>query len=398
MLSLLFIAGATVVVLGLVVKSIVNEGPDLVASVTNTIQELEDWLQKGPLQLSDADLNSAISQAEEWGKSLGVTLLGDLGGAASSLGTLITAGSVFLFAVIFFMIKPAQVWGFLLTWIPRGGRETVDVSGRLAWDSISGYTRGIVVVALADAFLVFVGLVILQVPMAAALAAVVFLGAFIPVIGAPVATFFAAVVALAERGPLVAVLVIALTIVVGSFDGDVMQPLVMGKAVNLHPLAIVILIAGGALGFGIIGALVAVPLGSAVYSVIKYLSGRDPVNPRPGAWDAPPRGPRRRRSRSRIPPCPAARTGCSTAAAVMSRQPLRSTHRPPDPTTTPADCAICRAMAGQVAHPSARTSRWASRSPGRVPSRCLRRTPWPAPPDAAPWRSRTRSRWSSRCT
>ena len=102
---------------------------------------------------------------------------------------------------------------------------------------------GLVVIALADAALVFIGLTILQVPLAPALAAVVFLGAFIPVIGAPIATFFAAIVALAERGPLVALLVIALTVVVGSADGHILQPLVMGRAENLHPLAIIVVIA-----------------------------------------------------------------------------------------------------------------------------------------------------------
>jgi predicted PurR-regulated permease PerM len=144
----------------------------------------------------------------------------------------------------------------------------------------------VVVVALCDSILVFIGLVILQVPMAPALAAIVFFGAFIPVIGAPIATFFAAIVALAERGPIIALLVIGLTVVVGSFDGDVMQPLVMGKAVSLNPLAIIILIAIGSILLGIIGALVAVPIGAAIYRVLKYLTGRDPDHPLPG--ESPP--------------------------------------------------------------------------------------------------------------
>jgi predicted PurR-regulated permease PerM len=137
----------------------------------------------------------------------------------------------------------------------------------------------VIIVALADASLVFIGLMILQVPLAPALAAVVFFGAFIPVIGAPIATFFAAIVALAENGPVTALLVILLTVIVGSFDGDVMQPLVMGKAVNLHPLAIVIAIAVGAISLGIVGALVAVPITGAVYGVMKYVSNRDPEHP-----------------------------------------------------------------------------------------------------------------------
>ena len=115
-------------------------------------------------------------------------------------------------------------------------------------------------IALADAALVFIGLTILQVPLAPALAAVVFLGAFIPVIGAPIATFFAAIVALAERGPVVALLVIALTVVVGSADGHILQPLIMGKAEHLHPLAIIVVLAIGSVTMGIVGALIAVPV------------------------------------------------------------------------------------------------------------------------------------------
>jgi putative heme transporter len=107
----------------------------------------------------------------------------------------------------------------------------------------------------------------------------VFLGAFIPIIGAPIATLFAAVVALAERGVVIALLAVLLTVVVGSFDGDVLQPLVMGKAVSLSPLAIVIAIAIGSFALGIIGALIAVPIAGAVYGVAKYLTGRDTSKP-----------------------------------------------------------------------------------------------------------------------
>jgi len=162
------------------------------------------------------------------------------------------------------------------------------VSGHMAWDAIAGYTQGIVVVAFVDALLVFIGLTILQVPLAPALSALVFIGAFIPVIGAPIATFFAAIVALAEKGPVVALLVVALTVVVGSFDGDVLQPLVMGRAVSLHPLAIVFAIAAGGIAMGIVGALIAVPVAGAVYKVAKYLTGRDPDHPFPGPDPEPP--------------------------------------------------------------------------------------------------------------
>jgi predicted PurR-regulated permease PerM len=280
-LALFIILTLVVVIVGAVVSSSIQEGPKLVASIQSGFKEIETWLKTGPLQMSDANFNNLLTEAQSWGKNFATGLLGDAVGALGSVGTLVIAGSVFFYAVVFFLLTPKAIWGWLMSWMPSGIRTPVNVSGTLAWDAISGYTRGIVVVAFADAMLVFIGLLILQVPLAPALAALVFLGAFIPVIGAPVATFFAAIVALAERGPLVALLVVGLTVLVGSFDGDVLQPLVMGKAVNLHPLAIVFSIAAGSIILGIVGALIAVPIAGAIYKVAKYLTGRDPDNPYP---------------------------------------------------------------------------------------------------------------------
>ncbi len=280
-IALLVIGAAVVVIVGSVVRSSIGEGPKLISSITGGFTQIEDWLKTGPLQMTDSAINDLITQAENLAKSVAGGLVGDVVGALGSIGTLIIAASVFFYGVVFFLLSPTTIWGWLISWMPQRLQTPVDVSGRMSWDAISGYTRGIVIVAFADALLVFIGLTILGVPLAPALSALVFLGAFIPVIGAPIATFFAAVVALAEKGPLVAVLVVALTVVVGSFDGDVLQPLVMGKAVSLHPLAIVFAIAAGGIAMGIVGALIAVPIAGAVYKVAKYLTGRDPEHPFP---------------------------------------------------------------------------------------------------------------------
>lgn len=278
-LAIIFIAISIVVVLSIVISSIVNEAPDLAQSVSDSMNELESWASGPPLNLSSSDFNTYVTEVENWGKNFAL----DIGSTAlGSVGDLVLGGSVFIFGVIFFMLSPGPIWAWVISWMPTKSRPYVNTAGELAWDSLSGYTRGTVVVALCDSILVFIGLLILQVPMAPALAAIVFFGAFIPVIGAPIATFFAAIVALAERGPVIAILVIALTVVVGSFDGDVMQPLVMGKAVSLNPLAIIILIAIGSVLLGIIGALVAVPIGASIYRVLKYLTDRDPEHPLPG--------------------------------------------------------------------------------------------------------------------
>jgi predicted PurR-regulated permease PerM len=280
-LALVLISSAILIIFYVVITSSIAEGPKLLTSITSGINEIQKWLQEGPLKLTDDRLASLIAEAQSYGETaargVGESLLASLG----SVGTLVIAGSVFIFGVIFFMLTPNKIWDWFVSWLPKSIEEPVNVSGGLAWGAISGYTRGIVIIAFADATLVFIGLTILQVPLAPALSAVVFLGAFIPVIGAPVATFFAAVVALAERGPVIALLVIVLTVIVGSFDGDVLQPIVMGKAVNLHPLAIILAIAAGSIALGIVGALIAVPIAGAVYRVAKYVTGRDPDLPFP---------------------------------------------------------------------------------------------------------------------
>ncbi len=277
--SIILIAVAVVVVLFVVIRSIVSEAPQLSQSVTQSVNQLQDWTKGPPLNLSDDDFNNYVTEISNWAKNFAL----DIGSSAlGSVGDIVLGGSVFIFGVIFFMLSPRQIWEWLVSWAPTRSRPYVNTSGILAWESLSGYTRGVVIVAICDSILVYIGLLVLQVPMAPALAAIVFFGAFIPVIGAPIATFFAAIVALAERGPIIALLVVALTVVVGSFDGDVLQPLVMGHAVSLSPLAIIILIAIGSILLGIIGALVAVPIGAAIYRVLKYLTDRDPEHPLPG--------------------------------------------------------------------------------------------------------------------
>ncbi|MFN8126901.1 MAG: AI-2E family transporter [Candidatus Nanopelagicales bacterium] len=175
-LALLLIAVVGGFIIFSVLKSIVEQGPALAAAVNDGIQEVEDWLQNGPLHLTGDQLNQVQTEAQGWltnaGKDVAGSVVSDLG----AVGTIITAGSVFLFGVIFFMTTGPQIWAWAVGWVPLRVRDTVDTCGQLAWGTMAGYGRGMVVVALCDAFLVFIGLTILQVPLAPALAAVVFMG------------------------------------------------------------------------------------------------------------------------------------------------------------------------------------------------------------------------------
>ncbi len=288
-LTLLFMFVLVSVVLAFVVTSIIQQAPAVVAAANAGLQEIQNWLRGEPFNLDDTAMTSLVEKAEQSLTSAAETLAASLASFAGGIGDFITAFAVFIFAAFFFINSGAAIWKWILTWVPERVREETDNCGHAAWTSLSGYTRGIVLVAIADGILVYIGLVILNVPLAPALAVVVMFGALIPVIGAPIATLFAAVVALASEGLVTALLVVALTVVVGSFDGDIMQPLIMGHAVSLHPLAIVSVIAFGTMTFGIIGAFVAVPLTATVYSVAKYLTGRMPP---PKETEKVPRKPR----------------------------------------------------------------------------------------------------------
>lgn len=275
-LTLILLVLGVAIVFAFVIKSIVNEWSALLQAANEGIKQLDNWARTGPLHLDDSTINEMLTKAQTWAGTEGTALAKNIPGTLGSLGDFVTAASVAIFGSFFFLNSRASIWQWAMSWVPERVRTEVDDCGHVAWLALSGYTRGIIGVAVADGLLVFIGLVILDVPLAAALAVVVMFGALIPVIGAPIATMFAAIVALATEGLTTALAVVVLTVIVGSFDGDIMQPLIMGHAVQLHPLAIVSVIAVGTLSFGIMGALVAVPLTATVYSVAKYLSGRTP--------------------------------------------------------------------------------------------------------------------------
>lgn len=150
-------------------------------------------------------------------------------------------------------------------------RERVEIAGRAAWRTFTGYTHGIIVVAATNAVLVGLALFVLGVPLALPLALLEFFAAFVPLIGSPIALGIAAVVALASKGPIVAAVVIALIVVIGQIEGHLLHPIVMSWAVRLHPVVIALSVIAGAIAAGVLGAIVTVPLVSVVWSVHQAL-------------------------------------------------------------------------------------------------------------------------------
>ena len=278
-----FIAvGLVIMFIGL---STASQWDGIAGAFQQGVSDLEVWLREGPFQITDAQVteayNAVVNFIRESGGDIALGVLSGLG-SVLGLGTALAGG---IFVLIFALSQPERMLKWFVGWMPRRNRQMIEDSMRIAWEGFSQYSQGVVLVAITNAVVVTVVLLIMGVPLAIPLGIIVFFGAFIPYIGAPIAMFLAAFVALVTNGPLAGALVIVLIFLIGQLEGNVLQPLIMGKTVNLHPLAIVLVTAAGAAYFGLIGALIGVPLAAGVYGVMKYLRG-DPVpidEPEPAA-------------------------------------------------------------------------------------------------------------------
>ena len=272
-LSILFFSVCVGLVIAFIGLSTASQWDGIADAFRQGVLDLEQWLQEGPFAVSDTQL----TQAYDWvvgfiQDSGGAIALGVLSGLGSVLGigTAVAGG---FFVLIFALAQPERLMHWFVQWMPSRNRVVIGDSIRIAWEGFSQYSRGVVLVAITNAAVVTVVLLIMGVPLAIPLGIIVFFGAFIPYIGAPIAMFLAAFVALVTNGPLAGALVIALIFIIGQLEGNVLHPLIMGRTVDLHPLAIVLVTAAGAAYFGLIGALIGVPLAAGVYGVLKYLRG-----------------------------------------------------------------------------------------------------------------------------
>ena len=283
--ALVMISGLAVVVgtLTLVITQFVNSWPQLSQNAKAGVQQIQGWLRRGPLHLSDKQLNSIFDAANQWITDHRSSLTT---GALSTAGTALDVlASLFLvlFTTFFFLRDGRRIWRFLVNLLPAAGREPLGSAGEQSWQTLVAYVRATVLVAFIDATGIGIGLVLLRVPLAFPLAALVFLGAFIPIIGATLSGTVAILVALVTRGPFVALLVLAVVIGVQQLEGHVLQPAIMGKAVAIHPLAVIIAIGTGVVLAGIIGALVAVPITAVLNTGIRHLAARRQGEPEPAA-------------------------------------------------------------------------------------------------------------------
>ncbi|MEU3748410.1 MULTISPECIES: AI-2E family transporter [Streptomyces] len=254
-------------VLTLVGEAVAGERTTLVREFRDGVDRIEDWLERPPFRLHPEVLTDVQARIGQFLSSHRSALVSEAVSGAGHVVAVFTTLALALFSAVFFIHAGDRQWAWFQGQLPRSVRGRVGIAGRAAWRTFTGYTHGIVLVAATNAVLVGLALWLLGVPLAVPLALLEFVAAFVPLIGSPVALAVAAVVALASQGPLVAVVVVALIVVMGQIEGHLLHPLVMSWAVRLHPLVVAISVIAGSIAAGIVGAVVAVPLVSVVWSV-----------------------------------------------------------------------------------------------------------------------------------
>ncbi|MFC7400920.1 AI-2E family transporter [Citricoccus sp. GCM10030269] len=279
---------AILVLLGGVVTAVVlaiqNEWDSLVDSATEGWQGLQDWVSSGPLPVDASVINDSTQQVTEFVSS------GDFaGGLASgtltgiSVATQFLTGLVLMIVVLFFLLKDGpKILNFALRWFQGETRAKLAESADRSSEVLGGYVRGTATVAMVDAVLIGIGLAVVGVPLALPLAVIVFIGAFVPIVGATVAGILAALVALVTTGPVAALIVIAIVVAVNQLEGNLLQPVVMGRTLSLHALIVLLALTIGTIVGGIFGAILAVPYTAVAWTVIqvwtnRYQAGDDPV-------------------------------------------------------------------------------------------------------------------------
>ena len=250
----------------LIVAAVRDEWSELRDQAVQGLEELESFLVEGPLSITQAQLQQGREAVVELLSGEEVRA-GVIGGAVLAFEVIV--GVFLTIVILFFLLKDGpRIWRFLLTPVSEEHRRRLLLVGERAVDVLGGYVRGTAIIAFVDAVIIGVALVILQVPLALPLAVLVFLGAFIPLAGATISGAFAALVALVANGWVTALIVLVIVVAVNQIEGDVLAPVVLGRAVSLHPLAILLALTGGAIVAGILGALLAVPITAVVWTAI----------------------------------------------------------------------------------------------------------------------------------
>ncbi len=300
----LSVIGTLAIVTGLLwlaVWQISQQADEVQARAKEGVEEFRQFLLGPPLNLTDAQIQGYLDQAVEVVQDQMNMLLSGALVVGTTVGHIATGAVLALFILLCFLADGAGIWRWTLKLFPRSARPAADASARAGWKTVVNYARTQLMVAFIDAVGIGLSAFFLGVPLAVPIGILVFLGSFVPIVGAVLTGIVAVLIALVYNGPLIAVAMLAMVLIVQQVEGHVLQPFLMGSAVKVHPLAVVLVVAGGAMIAGIPGALFAVPLAAFVNVVALSLSSgswRDgKVRQDQLIWRQVPTTPRERRAR-----------------------------------------------------------------------------------------------------
>ncbi|BCW53837.1 putative PurR-regulated permease PerM [Arthrobacter sp. AG367] len=266
--------GVIVGALALVGRQLAVGFGELYSQALEGVRQVQDWLSAGPLHLTAAQIDQYIKEATDALQNNSSSILSGALSFGSTAGHFAAGMLLSLFILIFFLLEGDRIWAFLVKMLPRKARAATFGAGRRGWASMVSYARIQMFVAAVDALGIGVGAAIIGVPLALPLGVLVFLGSFIPVVGALLTGIVAILLALVANGPINALIMLAIVLLVQQLEGHILQPLVMGKAVSLHPVAVILSVAAGSYLAGIPGALFSVPILAVANSAVRYIAAR----------------------------------------------------------------------------------------------------------------------------
>ncbi|MCU1531268.1 MAG: family transporter [Arthrobacter sp.] len=267
--------GAIAGALALVGRQLISGFSELWSQALAGVQQVQTWLSEGPLHLTADQIDQYIREATAALQNNSSSILSGALTFGSTAGHFAAGLILALFVLIFFLLEGDRIWAFLVRLLlPRKARRAADGAGRRGWTSMVSYARVQMFVAFVDAVGIGVGAAILGVPLALPLSVLVFIGSFIPIVGALVTGAIAVLLALVANGPVNALIMLGVVLAVQQLESHILQPLIMGKAVALHPVAVILAVAAGSYLAGIPGALFSVPILAVANSSIRYIAGR----------------------------------------------------------------------------------------------------------------------------
>ena len=278
LLTLVVFLSAITGLVGLVVEQILRDWTSLQDKSVLAYENFIIWLVDSPLHITEMQLNQWWTDLADQLNLNSAWILSGALSISSSLGSVLVGAGLALFALVFFVHDGERIVRWLINLLPQDARAPVAGATQRGWVTLTNFVGVQIFVAMVDAIGIGLGAFFLGLPLVFPIAVAVFLGGFVPIIGAFIAGGLAAFIALVYEGPVAALIMVVIVLAVQQLEGQILQPLVMGAAVKIHPLAVVLAVSAGGFLAGIPGVLFAVPVVAYLNVFISYLANKEWVS------------------------------------------------------------------------------------------------------------------------